>query len=205
MIRQLTAREKKIFIVTLAAVAVSVFYNALLQPLYERKEFLTQEIEIHRQQLQRDLRAVQKVEALDAKYDAYLKQFRQLGTEEEVSSSILSEIEGVAGRFGLHVTDLKPQRVEHDKYGNQFAVSLTINSELTDVIRFLCALQQSPYLFNVERMEFEKFERRNQSKLTTRLVLGKAFISSGAGQQAVEEKTGRGRTMAFLYDDREDR
>ena len=188
MIRRLTSREQKIFIVTIVAVAASVFYNALLQPLYEKKEFLTQEIEIHRKQLRQDLRAVGKVKALDAKYDAYLKQFRQMGTEEEVSSSILSEIEGVAGRFGLHVTDLKPQRIEHDKYGNQFAVSLTINSELADVIRFLCALQQAPYLFNVERMEFEKFERMNRSKLTTRLVLGKTFISSGSN----EKKTERG-------------
>ena len=189
MIRRLTGRERKIFVVSLAAVILSFFYNGLVKPLHAKKDFLDQEIASHQKQLNRGLKTVQKAKVLGARYDVYLKQFRQSGTEEEAASSILSEIEEAAGKFGLHITDLKPQRIKHDEHNNQFSVGLTISSELVDIIRFLYVLQQPPHLFDVEEVEFEKSARKNQSTITTRLVLGKAFIPAGSGEEEVRKKT----------------
>ncbi|MCK5013310.1 MAG: type II secretion system protein M [Candidatus Omnitrophica bacterium] len=177
MIRRLTVREKRIFIATLAVVILAILYNGLIGPLQEEKDFLDQEIALQQKQLTREWKVIGEAKALDAQYDVYLKRFRQSGPEEEMASSILSEIEGAAGRFGLHVTDLKPQRIKHNEHDNQFSVSLTISSELVDVLRFLYVLQQQPYFFDVEEVEFERLARRKQSTITTRLVLGKAFIS----------------------------
>jgi len=177
MIRRLTEREQKIFIACLVMVVLSVFYNGLARPLKAKADFLRQEISIRQSQLERDRGAIQASKVLDEQYDIYAWQFHQPGTEEEAASSILSEIEKVAGKLGLHVTDLKPKRIERNEHNNQFSVSLTISSELVDIVRFLYTLQQAPHLFDVEEIEFEKLVRRKESVMTTRLVLGKVFVS----------------------------
>lgn len=176
MIRRLTVREKGIFIATLIVVIFSFLYNGLIVPLGAKKDFLDEEIMIQQEQLTRELGIIQRSKALDARYNTYLRQFSKLGTGEEMASSVISEIEETVGKMGLHVVELKPRKVQRNEYENQFLVSLTINSELVDIVRFLYTLQQQPHLFDVEEIEFEKLTRGKQATITTRLILSKAFI-----------------------------
>lgn len=176
MIRKLTDRERKIFFVCAAIVFLCIFYNGVVVPLQIKKDSLDEEITIGQAQLDRDLTMIRKAETLEGSYSMYLNEFRQPGTGEETISSILSEIETVAGRLGLHVTDLKPQKVKEGEFERQFSVGLTINNGLVDIIRFMYTLQQKPHLFDVQEVQFERSAGRNQNMMITRLVLGKAFI-----------------------------
>jgi Tfp pilus assembly protein PilO len=184
MIRRLSGRERIIFGISLAAVAFAFLYNNLISPLQEKRDFLGQEIMLREKQMVGDLAIVQRSKAQDTKYDAYVKQFSQSGTNEETASSILSEIEGVAGKLGLRVMDLKPKKVQENQYDYQFSVSLAINSGLVDITRFLYILQQEPHFFDVEEVEFEKFTGKDLSMVTTHLVLSKAFIPSNPHKEA---------------------
>jgi len=188
MIRRITAREKKIFIAALAALSLSFLYNGLVGPLQEKKDIFDQEIAAGEKQLALNRGIIQRSKALDARYDVYFSQFSRLGTSEETVSSVLSEIESVAGKLGLHVTDLKPNKIRQNEYDHQFSVSLTINSELVDIARFLYTLQQEPHLFDVEEAAFEKFMKKDQTMITTRLVLSKVFILSGSDEKGAERK-----------------
>lgn len=172
----LNNREKKIFGICLAVVFLAVFYNGLIVPLQGEVNSLHQEIALQKKQLDKSFRVIQKAAKLNTQYDRYWERFGKAGSGEEVVSSILSEIEKVARTHELHIAELKPQKIKHNELDDQFSVHLTMNSELIDVIRFLYTLQQAPYLFDVEEVEFKKSARRKQGKITTRLVLGKTFI-----------------------------
>ncbi|MBN1869064.1 MAG: type II secretion system protein M [Candidatus Omnitrophica bacterium] len=176
MIRHLNKREKIIFGLTFAVVSLAVVYNGLILPLQEKKEWLDEKIAQQKERLIREREVIQRLKAVHAQYDAYLNHFGRNGTKEEITSSILSEIGGSARKQGLQVMDLKPGEVKGNGLDYQFSVSLTTNSDLRGIIRFLYLLQQKPHFFDVEELEFEKLSRTDESMITTRLVLSKVFI-----------------------------
>ena len=176
----LNNREQKIFVICLMVVGVTVVYNGLIAPLQREKIFLQEEITIERQKLNGSRQIIERSEKFDARYNSYLKRFGKSGTGEQVASSMLSEIEHVASKLKLPIAELKPEKIEHNEFDDRFAVRLTMNGEFLDIIHFLYTLQQAPYLFDVEEVEFKKSARRKQGKITTRLVLGKDFILMGS-------------------------
>ncbi len=91
-------------------------------------------------------------------------------------SSILSEIEETAGQLKLKISDLKPTRVKREEYNNRFSVTLTIDSKLVDIMHFLHLLQQTPHLFQIQEVYFEKSAMQDGSSLRTQLVLEKIYI-----------------------------
>jgi len=184
----LNNREQKIFVICLVVVFLAVFYNGLFVPMQREVNSLHQEITLEKKQLDRSFRVIQKAANLNAQYDRYFKHFGKTGTGEEVASSILSDIEKIARKHELHIAELKPQKIKHNELDDRFSVHLTMNSELVDVVRFLYTLQQVPYLFDVEEVEFKKSARRKQGKIITRLVLGKNFILTDLNNRAEDQR-----------------
>lgn len=180
MSQLLNNREQKIFVICLMVVGVTVVYNGLIAPLQREKIFLQEEITIEKQKLNGSRQIIERSEKFDARYNSYLKRFGKSGTGEQVASSMLSEIEHVASKLKLPIAELKPEKIEHNEFDDRFAVRLTMNGEFLDIIHFLYTLQQAPYLFDVEEVEFKKSARRKQGKITTHLVLGKDFILMGS-------------------------
>jgi len=184
----LNHREQKIFMICLATVSVAVFYNNLIAPLQQEINSLQVEIGIEKKQLIGNLKVIKRAEKFDEQYSNYLKRFGRSGTEEEIASSILSEIETIAGKLKLHVAELMPERIEHDDFNDRFSVRLTMSSEFVDIVRFLHTLQQSPYFFDVEEVEFKRSARRDQGAITTRLVLGKNYILTDLNERAEDQR-----------------
>jgi len=179
MNRLLSVREQKIFIVCVSVVLTAVFYNGLVVPLQRESGGLDEEITVRRQELKRDGRIIQKARQVQVRHDAYLNRFGKQGTSEEAVSSFLSDIEKVAGRLKLTIGELKPRKVVRHEWDDRFSVKLTFNSDFVDIVHFLYTVQQEPYLFDVEEVEFNKLSRRNQGGIATSLVLGKSFILTG--------------------------
>jgi len=176
MIKRLTKREQKIFIVTLVLILGYIGNNLLVKPLKEKILSLDQAIVAEEIRLKKNQRIIGQAKALSEDYNAYLNNFKQSKTNEQVMSSILSEIEEVAGELELRISDLKPKRVKRGEYYNRFSVSLTIDSDFVDIIHFLYILQKQPHLFDVEEVRFDKGSRRRSSTMKTQLVLGKMLI-----------------------------
>jgi len=109
-------------------------------------------------------------------YEEFQKGNRQIGSNRKVMSTILAEIEGVAKELDLTISDLKPKKVKRDDYFNHFSVSLLLNSKFIDILHFLYKLQNPPHMFSVDEIRFDKWSRKNNSTMKTRLVLSKIFI-----------------------------
>ncbi|MDO8580292.1 MAG: type II secretion system protein GspM [Candidatus Omnitrophota bacterium] len=176
MIRRLTKREQYIFYICLLFIGIFIFYQGLIKPSWEESESLDQKIVIQQRRLQKDQRLLQEAKGKEKAHAAYLLAYKQNGTDEQVMSSILSQIEKLAGELKLRISDLKPQRVKQLELLNQFSVSVTIDSEFDDILNFLYLLQQEPYSFNVEEVRFDKGTRRNETIIKSQLVLSKVLI-----------------------------
>ena len=155
---------------------IYISYNFAVKPLQEKIVFTETRIDKARMKLRKYKRTIRNARKVSTDYNYYRDTFKQTGKDEQVMSSILSEIEEVARKLDLRISDLKPKRVKKEDLYNRFSVSLTINSEFPDIIKFLYTLQRQPHLFNVEELRFDKQTRRRAATIKTRLVLGKILI-----------------------------
>ena len=176
MITRLSAREQNILIVCTVLVTAYFSYHFMIMPLKERSENLDRMIEAEIREIKKYKQAISMGEAQDTGYVALIEGYQQQGSNEQVMSNILQEIEQVARGLGLNISDLKPQRVREQAFFNQFSISLRIDSSLPEIVKFIHAVQSRPHNFDVQDLRFDKSSRRNEDALKTTLVLQKTLV-----------------------------
>jgi len=174
--RHLTKREKVILAVCVAAVVGYPGYVGFIVPMQNKSKLLDGRIKKQEKKLRESLRVLRKADVAKSDFDVYNEKFKQNGTNEAVMSSIISEIEAVAANIELGISDMKPKRVKKEENFNIFSVSLTLDSEFVDVVKFLYILQKDPHYFDVEEIRFDRGSRRRKSSLKASLVLSKVLI-----------------------------
>ncbi|OGX26643.1 MAG: hypothetical protein A2787_02230 [Omnitrophica WOR_2 bacterium RIFCSPHIGHO2_01_FULL_48_9] len=153
---RLSGRERTIFFLCLAVVFVYFVYIFLYQPFQEQRSDLSTQIEAAQREFMKNSKFIENSQAYQAEYDTYLEKFKQQGSEEEVMSSFVSEIEQIAAQFNVRIAEMKPRKVRREDFYNNFSVNLNINTRLNDLIRFLYVLQSDPHFFGVEEFRFDK-------------------------------------------------
>ena len=176
MVKRLTKREQQIFIVCAATGVIFVVYAGIGKPFQEKVSSLDDETQASVSRYQKSLRTVHKAKDVNEKYNYYLSHFKQDKSNDQVMSSVVSEIRQVAEELQLHISDLKPNRVKTEEFFNRFAVSLTIDSDFPGITKFLFNLQKEPHLFEVDELYFDKGARTNVNAIKARLVLSKVLI-----------------------------
>ncbi|MCA9400312.1 MAG: hypothetical protein KC713_01695, partial [Candidatus Omnitrophica bacterium] len=135
--RKLSAREKIIFVLTVMLVIGYGGYYGLYEPMLRRVEDIDIQIAAQERRMSKDKRTVKNADAVQTRYEQYLQKYRTSRTEQEIMSGIISEVEAAANRLGLKIADIKPNRVNQEKYFNEYSVSLTIDSQLIEMVQFL--------------------------------------------------------------------
>ncbi len=176
MIRRLSAREIKIFIVSLFLVFVYIGYVLLVKPAKDRFIALDEEIAAQQRRLAKTSVEIKKAEEMEKALEVYEQKFKQPASNEGTMSALLSQIEGVAADLKLQIANLAPKRVRETDLSNRFSVSLTIDGDFMDILQFLHTLQSGPHLFDVEEARFDKGTRQQAASVKASLVLGKTFV-----------------------------
>jgi len=176
MSNRFSSREQSIFIVCLVLVTVYSCYNFAIIPMRKKSVILDKKIQAEVRKIKKYKRRIDRGKQQNFQYDILVKDYIQKGSNEQVMSGILKEIEQVAQNLSLNISDLKPQRVRKNEYYNHFSVSLRINSSLPDIIQFIHSLQSRPHNFDIQEFRFDKSSRRNSETLKTTLVLQKTLV-----------------------------
>src|SRR3989338_3218387 len=101
----LSDRERNIAIVVVFLAVVWGIYQGVYAPFQKRTESLQSRIQVVQKKIRKNLKTIQESQALEEKYKDILASFRQGGSEGQVMSSILSEIEGVATEINMRIAD----------------------------------------------------------------------------------------------------
>ncbi len=172
---QLSPREKKIFFLSLAVLAVYLVRTLVVVPVQTRSEWLDRQIRNAEQKLLSASRTIHKSRVVQRRYEALLEDYRQTQSDEEVMSGILTEIEATAAGNSLSISDLKPNRPKMINYYKEFSVSLVLEGDFTQVMEFVFKLQKDPYSYFVDEADISKHSPRT-SGLRCRFVLSKVLI-----------------------------
>ena len=175
-LRRFTKREQSIFIVCLLMGFVYSVIYGIIKPFNEKKDNLKTETQTKAQLLRKYQRTIQEAKILEQENQARLNNFQQNDSNEQVMSQILSEIERQAGDLGIKISDLKPRRVKKEANSNRFSVSLSMDSSMTGMLKFLYTLQNEPHLFEIDEFSVDKGMQGQSGTVKVNLVLSKFFI-----------------------------
>ena len=148
----LSQRERRIMLILAALVLGYILQAAVLKPGIRQQRELREEIAAAEARLQRGIAVLSRA-VRPEDLESFLVQFRQTGTDEQVMSSLSSELEQSRSGLDLRVADTKPQRVRREEGLKYFSVQLTLYGQLNQVLRFVHLLQSPPHNLTVDAIQ----------------------------------------------------
>jgi len=124
------------------------FYQPIMNLFNEvEQEILSQEI-----QLRKNMRFLAAREAISNRYSAYAAFAVTTGSDEEEVAGLLNEVEGVARKSGLALLNMKPKPAFTTEFGKQYPVEVEVETEMSQLIKFIYGLQNSKYILGVKKL-----------------------------------------------------
>lgn len=174
--RSLGEREQVILALCIGVVWIYVTMHFVIKPLRERSQSVSDAILSQKRILRKNLLAINKAKGAEAKESYYRSAFRQAGTDEESVSKLISEIEKVATKVDLHISELKPAVMKRQGRFNAFSVNLVFEAPFDRTVEFLDAMQGKPYYFNIDELDIVKPMRVSGTDLRVNLSLSRIFV-----------------------------
>lgn len=145
-------------------------------------EFFWQDI----QQARRDLMAAQQKFSAKSlllnrltsqleKREGALVQYYQSGSDDSVRSKILVDLQQLSSQDNVQIADMKPLPMKVEEGYKEFPVSMILEGELIDIMRYLYAAESQENSFLIKEFRFSRsFSRASQ--LRCQVVLSRVFL-----------------------------
>lgn len=177
ILSRLSRREKYIFYIALAGILVVFFDRIVVQQVINKLNTLNREIRIHEKRLQRSLYILSREDLITLEHRRYTKDLKQIYSDEEEKSKLLSQIEKLARKSAVFLVDIKPGVVERVGPYKRYKVNIEVESEIAFLADFIYQLERSPRLLRVA--DFRLVPKKKRSPiLKARLTITELLISS---------------------------
>ena len=174
--RPLSQRENIILAICLLCVFVFLIITFLVKPIKNVLSDLDDQIASQEKQLYKSYRLIQKARKIEPRYKYYMERFRRIGTDEEIVSKIIAEIEKNANQTGIHISELKPQKRKKSGSFDVFPISLMFECPLQDMIQFFDILQKDPNYLGIEELSINRNQDRTSYLLQVNVILTKIYV-----------------------------
>ncbi|MDD5618714.1 MAG: type 4a pilus biogenesis protein PilO [Candidatus Omnitrophica bacterium] len=161
-----------------AAIIVSLAFldRLILNPINKRIQQISQEIKISEKQLRMGLRNLNQKEAIISEYGKYSQYFKGLGSEEETTAAMLSEIETVAKKSNMSLLDLKPQPSKDRGFYREYSIEVEAEGTIESLINFIYRLNASTQLLRVEKLRLSLKDKDSGLIKITLLITKISFL-----------------------------
>lgn len=183
--KNLSGREKFFITITILLVVGYVLVFVVFRVWTEQVEELDQRINAQKTKLARELKMIDSGKNMDRQFAANWEKFRISKSPQQVMSSILSQVEEIAGELKLKILELKPNTPQKEADLRLFSVNLMVEGSFKDIVKFVYMLQKDPYFFDVKQFRFDRDASSSESEISTRLVLEKMFVLDDAPAPSV--------------------
>ena len=169
-------REKILLFITIGLGLTFLIYNFLIRSLTLKFATLNKEILTNEMKLSKNLKILRKKDKVQNEYMKYSQLLKQNNSDEQEMATLLSEIESVAREIAIRISDMKPRAIKAIDFYKRLSVDIEVEAELSEITKFIYNLQNKPYLFNIDRLRFERKSRRRSSTLKGYLLVSKDLI-----------------------------
>lgn len=175
ILSHLSKREKTIFYACLAAAFTFTTYNFLLMPISKKMEELSQKIEAKKVKLEKSSLILGKKGKIEERYNKYVDNLRLKGTDEEEVAAFLSEIESLAQKNNVRISDMKPRPSKKIDFYKKFTVDLEAEGDINQITQFIYQIQDTPQLLRVDKLRLETKSSQSQA-LKSYMSISKVLI-----------------------------
>lgn len=149
---KLNPQSRILFIVTVVFVALALMDRLMIGPFTSRMNYMEAESKAQKEDIKRSKRVIS---FRDGILEEYLKYSTYLDTgemtQEEIIAALLKKIETLASQQSVTVTNVRPGDVEDKSNFRIYKTSIDCEGKLVNVLSFVNLMEQSDYLFQVER------------------------------------------------------
>ena len=171
----LTKRERLLFVVTVAAVAVWLGQRFLVKPVLDAKAGLDSKIESSTVKLEKGRRLIGREAIIKDNYNRMASMAKFSGSEEEETAKFLTEVESTAGSSGIRVNEIKPLPVQKKDLYVKFQCELEVEGEMFQVAGFMKNIRSSNSVFAIEKLTLSA-KQSGSNLLRCRIVVSKIAI-----------------------------
>jgi Tfp pilus assembly protein PilO len=175
MARSVSLREKGLIGLLGILTACYLGFEGFYKPLNHRAAALEKRMAITQSKLRKNLLKIQRGQRLESRGQVLVRQFQKKGSDEQEMSTLLSEIEAVAGTLNLKISDQKPKKPRRAEFYNIFAVTLTLDGGLSDILHFIHIVQGPNHMFDIDEMQITK-RSHNSPEVMCRIDLSRQRI-----------------------------
>lgn len=175
ILSHLSQREKAIFYFCLAIAFAFLSYSFIILPVQKKLEELNQKIEAKRIKLEKNSLSLERKEKIEERYNKYAKNLQLKGTEEEEVATFLSEIESLAQKNSVRVSDMKPRPSKKVDFYKKFTIDLGAEGDIKQITQFIYQIQSATQLLRVDKLRLETKSSQTQN-LKSYMSISKVLI-----------------------------
>jgi len=173
--KKLSKREKIVLIVGCGLSIAAVLDIVVVSPINSNIQALEREIKVSEKQLSINLRNLGQKEFVKKEYERYSRYVGEVGSEEEETAKILSEIETLARKEGMYLRDIKPHPPKVVGFQKEYNVDIKVEGKIAIIVQFLYQLNASSQLLRAEKIRVS-LKDGDSSILKASMVISKILI-----------------------------
>jgi len=158
---RLSKREKLILYLSVFFVSLTLLDRLAISPISSKMRALDKEIQDKEAGIKRDIKMLaqkDRIAAESAKYNSFLDKTK---SEEEETSSLLKEIESLAGKSTVYLIDMKPGGVKEAGQSRKYLVSLNCEAQMEQLVDFMYNIENSLKLLIIEKYQISPKTRES--------------------------------------------
>lgn len=149
---KLNKREKLIFYLCIILISVMILERLIFSPLLNKLTASRQEIQIKEARLIKSWRIQARKDKIIQEYNKYDYFLKVKGSDEEINSRLLKELDGIARQSRISLSNIKPRSTDNRGLYKEYTLELQLEAEMQDIIRFMYNINNSGFLLSVDKV-----------------------------------------------------
>lgn len=144
-------REKFILYCTTVFVLGAFLDRLIISPISSKMKYLDREIKQKQTDIKRSLHILAYKDKIKDEVNRYASYLAKGESEEEETTSLLKEIEGLAGKASVYLIDLKPAGSKTEGSSKKYYANINCESQMEQLAHFVYLIETSDKLLAIEK------------------------------------------------------
>jgi len=149
-VTRLSKRERTIFYVTVGVVSLVLLDSVIISPILGRVSSLSEAIQTKEETIEQSLLIVTQEKRIDEEKDRYSPFLSKPQPEEKVITAFLKEVETLAKKSSIYLTDIKPSGKEVEGAVVHQFLRLNFEAQMEQVFNFFYNVTNFEQLIKIE-------------------------------------------------------
>ncbi|MDD5560714.1 MAG: type 4a pilus biogenesis protein PilO [Candidatus Omnitrophica bacterium] len=172
---RLSKKEKRLFYITVAIVAVVFLDRVVFRPVLNKLESFNGKISLEEKKLEKSMLILSQEASITSEYNKFAQSIKQEQSDEETMASLLSGIEKMANSVSVFILDMKPVPVEKAEFYKKYAVKIEAEAKISNLADFIYQLENSPRLLRVA--DFRLTPQKKETVLKINMTISEVLIN----------------------------